>query len=116
MGMYTEIKVDVVLKKDLPTNVVYALQVMTSEDGDYCDDLLPTHELFETTRWSILLQENSFNGVELRSETELKNYDNEIELFFDWIKPHVESCENDIMGTSLYEDWDAEKIEYKLGV
>lgn len=105
MGMYTEISVKLKLKRGLPTGVIYALKFMTSyQKDDAIEFMLPHHPLFKTERWHLLLQEDSLVGVNLISRSKLKNYHEEIGLFFNWIKPYVKSCEDGVMGYSKYEE------------
>jgi hypothetical protein len=39
----------------------------------------------------------------------LKNYDDEIAKFFDWIDQYVEGSEGDFLGYSLYEETEPEQ-------
>lgn len=45
----------------------------------------------------------------------LKNYDDEIGKFFDWVQPHVFGFEGDFIGYTLYEEDDVPTLIYKIG-
>jgi len=113
MGMYTELTLNFSLKNELPTNVLYALKVMTSDSWDCDSDLLPKHDLFKAERFQMVLSSDSFNDSRIESHTEFKNYDNEIELFIDWIKPFVNQDKGSLIGFSLYEE-DYDPTEYRM--
>ena len=113
MGMYTELTLNFSLKKELPTNVLYALEVMTSNNWDYNFNLLPKHDLFKTERFQMVLSADSFNDSRIESHTKFKNYDSEIELFIDWIRPFVDQDKGSLIGFSLYEE-DYEPTEYRM--
>ena len=119
MGMYTKISVDLKFVGNLPSEVVKALEAMVGEvDSNlYSITDFPTHELFKTRRWDFMLSCSSyyhtpFNLTKLHyddiskhyylvSSSDFKNYDNEVELFFDFVKDYVEEG---FLGYSLYEE------------
>jgi hypothetical protein len=120
MGMYTKISVDLKFKENLPTEVVEALKAMVGEvDSNlYSITNFPTHELFKIgCRWSYMLRCSSYYHTPfsltklhyddiskhyyLVSSSDFKNYDNEVELFFDFVKDYVEEG---FLGYSLYEE------------
>ena len=121
MGMYTKISVDLKFKENLPPEVVEALKAMVGEVNSslYSITDFPTHELFKTPRWDFMLSCSSyyhtpFNLTKLHydniskqyylvSSSDFKNYDNEVELFFDFVKDYVE---DGFLGYSLYEEDD----------
>lgn len=131
MGMYTEIYVNVEFIKEVPDSVIDLIKVMTGEISNNESIKKPSHDLFKTTRWWQLLNSSSFyhipfivvnlkkhetsNTWYLTARADLKNYDSEIELFFDWIKPYV--CDNGhyktFMGYSRHEDWDEPNLYFK---
>lgn len=119
MGMYTKIFVDVNFKENLPNDVILALKIMVG-DLDlvyYSRSDLPNHKLFDTTRWDFMLQCSSYyhtpfslsklhyddiaKSYYLTSSSDFKNYNNEVDLFFDFISKYVE---NGFLGYSLYEE------------
>ena len=119
MGMYTKISLDLKFKENLPLEVVEALKVMVGEADInlYTHSDFPEHELFNTPRWDFMLLCSSFYHTPfsfaklnysdiseqyyLTSSSDFKNYDNEVELFFDFIKDYVEEG---YLGYSLYEE------------
>lgn len=120
MGMYTKISVDLKFKQNLPLEVVEALKAMVGEvDSNlYSIKNFPTHELFKTgCRWGSMLRCSSYYHTPfsltklhyddiskhyyLVSSSDFKNYDNEVELFFDFVKDYVEEG---FLGYSLYEE------------
>lgn len=114
MGMYTEIFVKVEIKDE---SVVKVIQHMISQDKTILEySEIPDHSLFLKPRWQFMLNCSSYvpkavkdfwfdeisESQWLVSRSDLKNYDQEIEAFFDWIKPY---CLNvGMIGYSLYEE------------
>lgn len=118
MGMYTEFHFNVELKKDVPQEVVEVLKFML---GDIVvEPKLPTHPLFETDRWRVMLGMDSYcfhadthstlrledigNCYYLCIRCNLKNYNDEIEKFISWITPYLEQFPGDFLGFSRYEE------------
>jgi hypothetical protein len=128
MGMYTELVCAFELKQTAPKEMATILRAMTVGDVDYLEDLeekhaTPNHALFSTYRWKFMLRCDSyyFDGdtsstiryddiakapiVTIRCN--LKNYDQEIEKFIDWVKPHIQGANgNYFIGYSRYEEDD----------
>ena len=119
MGMYTKISVDLKFKDNLPLEVVEALKVMVGavDTNLYSITDFPTHDLFKSTRWRFMLRCSSYYHTPfsltklhyddiskhyyLVSSSDFKNYDNEVALFFDFVKEYVE---DGFLGYSLYEE------------
>lgn len=119
MGMYTKLSVDLKFKENLPKEVVIALEVMVGHRGteEIGKSDLPKHELFESSRWNFMLRCSSYYHTPvsltklhyddiskqyyLVSSSDFKNYDNEVDLFFDFVKDYVE---DGFLGYSLYEE------------
>ena len=119
MGMYTKICLDLKFKENLPLEVVEALKVLVGEaDGNlYTRSDFPDHEFFNSNRWDFMLRCSSFYHTPfsfaqlnysdiskqyyLTSSSDFKNYDNEVELFFDFVKDYVK---DGYLGYSLYEE------------
>lgn len=128
MGMYTKLSVDLSFKDNLPKEVVTALEVMTGRKSleDIDESHLPKHKLFETSRWDFMLcccsyyhtpfsltklhYDDIAEHYYLTSSSDFKNYDDEVDLFFDFIKDYVEEG---FLGYSLYEE-DEDPILYYL--
>lgn len=103
--MYTEINFGAVLRKDVPKEVIETIWALV-HDGGY---IKANHPFFDTPRYSMVMHGRSHyflsdNGVPpifvynaiserytLIFRANLKNYDNEIALFLDWIKPYLHS-------------------------
>lgn len=127
MGMYTQLHYGVRLKKNTPQQVVDLLQFMLGDEAKKPTEL-PDHDLFRTSRWSYMLTCDSyyFNyktcsnmrlddiaGQWFFSVTcNVKNYNNEIEKFIDWLMPYVEAMEGDFLGYSRYEETETPTIIY----
>jgi len=123
MGMYTEIIIGCRLKRDTPEEVIESLQELLKIDDEGTEDYnFPEHEFFksERFRWMFfsasyyfgtpphrVLERDSLDEAwQFSTRSNLKNYDNEIQKFIDWIKPYVEdgSGQNDIFAMSMYEE------------
>lgn len=108
MGMYTELNFSAEIDYDKHEEIIDVLTLMT--DANYDRDMgetfaLPDHELFETSRWRHMLlgssyyfaaepfcklnEEHDSKLVSLTVICSLKDYDNEIDKFLDWIRPYV---------------------------
>lgn len=112
MGYYTELKFKVKLKQDTPENVVDILKrVINERDLGHekvlfkSDDVFKPeldHPFFKCERWYMLFLSTNWDeemqGGKFYEEngrwvldlhTEFKNYDREIDHFFEWIKPFI---------------------------
>jgi len=114
MGMYTEVLVKCNLLPDLPPEVTSALEFMFN-GGDE-PPALPEHDFFKKPRWSFVGKGSSYyhipwpdsrlSGGYLFSRSDLKNYDQEIENFFNWIMPYVSAENGKCIGYSWCEEDD----------
>lgn len=127
MGMYTELVLSTEIKDD--PEVIAILKYM----GGVTDTQppLPSHPLFETPRWRSLFRCCShyfvptivfhleFNDIakawSLITRSDLKNYNNEIEKFVDWISPYLDDHRGQMFGYSRYEETDVPTILYAPG-
>lgn len=125
MGMYTELNIGVAFKKDTPNNVINILKYMLSEDETVQYEL-PDHPLFRTARWSIMLVCDSyyFDGQTdsslryddiseqyyLNVRCNLKDYDDEIKKFMDFIQPYLDT--RGFLGYTRYEEDDDPTLIY----
>lgn len=122
MGMYTALHFNAELKDDVPEYVIDTLKYMVG-DVDKLPGRIegaPTHPLFDTDRWRGMLRSDSaYFYARTRSElvTEygawfihvqcnLKNYDDEIAKFLDFIMPHVRAYPGEFLGYWMYEEDD----------
>ena len=117
MGMYTEIYINVDLKKDTPDDVIKVLEAMCRMLPDQeCSEVLVDYP----SRWSCLFSNMSyytpstncrfleFDGItqkwSLLGKGDIKNYSGEIKKFFEWIIPYVDGYPGDFIGYSRYEE------------
>lgn len=126
MGMYTEIHFNSELKPNLPQNVVDVLQYMIDQNKN--EPALPDHEFFKCERWTILFTCDSYyfdadtystlrfddisNAYYLCVRANLKNYDNEIQKFIDWIMPYLAKYEGEFLGFYRYEESEQPTLIY----
>jgi len=137
MGMYTELNIGVSLRSDTPLNVINIIEYMLSDDNMKMCDMPFDHPLFSTERWHFMLLCGSyyFDGqpdshmvrddidheYKCNVRCNLKNYDNEIELFLDFIRPYLvtrgflgyKRYEEDGEPTLIYNNKHTNMIEYK---
>lgn len=111
MGMYTEIYVNVDLKKETPEAVIETIKAICEGDCDskYLKD--------KPRRWSMLFSNGSYytpstccssltydsiaKSYSLIGKGDIKNGDNEIEQFFEFVKPW---CDNNFIGYHRHEE------------
>jgi len=126
MGMYTELNIGV---RICPTPTV--LQKLNYMLGEDTEDVHIDHPLFtDQTRWKYMLLSDSyyFDGKSdsklfiddlypddpmyyLNVRCNLKNYDEEIEKFMDWLCPYIET--KGFLGYKRYEGCNAPTLIYK---
>jgi len=131
MGMYTELVLKCQIKDDLPADVRSVLKYLF-KGGDKPLAVLPDHEFFKCPRWDFIGQGSSFyhhpaalsdywtghgdddnRGGYLFSRSDLKNYDNEIEKFIDWLRPYIDENDEQCIGWSWYEEEDQPTLLFK---
>ena len=126
MGMYTELHFNSALRRDTPAEIIAILEFMTSGKGR--PPLLPNHPLFQSERWEYMLHSDSYyfdadtvstlrfddiaKSYYLCIRCNLKNYDNEIKKFIDWVIPHLDKCEGAFLGFSRYEEMEIPTLIY----
>jgi hypothetical protein len=124
MGMYTEFHFNVRLKQNIPDKILNILRYMVSNEPnkyDFKPKEIPDHLLFKNSeRWHWMLWVDSYYFAADTISTlrvddtakqyflcvrcNLKNYDNEIENFIDWINPYIDAKSNAFLGFSRYEE------------
>lgn len=118
MGMYTELHYNAELVSDVPESVLAVLRYMLGMRNNAPE--LPDHPLFRTSRWHIMLTCDSYYFAAdthstlrwdeigdcwyLCVRSNLKNYDQEIERFIEWVDPYVEAGEGEFLGFYRYEE------------
>lgn len=125
MGMYTELNLGVEIANNL--NIIHDLKIML---GTIDGDIVSNHDLFKTRQWDNMLLSDSyyFDGQTdsklfrddldsnnpmyyLNVRCNLKNYDNEIKLFLDWLCPYI--LTEGFLGYMRYEESYAPTLIYK---
>ena len=128
MGMYTQLVMGAQLKKSTPETALEALRCMV-DARQIQPTTLPAHPLFATPRWSLVLNCDSAyfdwesdsefiqnlygSGYYLRVISNVKNYDNEIQLFLEWIAPYLDT--QGFLGFTRYEEDDHPTLIYNNG-
>ena len=126
MGMYTELHYNAELKSNVPEDVIEILRYMIGNTET--KPKTPKHDLFGDTRWSSMLQSDSYyfdadTFSTLRYDNisvsyflcircNLKNYQNEISLFTDWIRPYIRKNKGDFLGFFRYEESEEPSLIY----
>ena len=127
MGMYTEFHFNAEIKGDCMQEVLDMLTFLVSGEpkshekalDDYRERIsAQPHEFFETGRWPFMLKCDSYyfaadtystfrkdwqGDYYLCIRCNVKNYDNEIEKFIDWVKPYIAGNSDDFLGFYRYE-------------
>ena len=113
--MYTEIYVNVDLREDTPREVIKTLEAICNKDSE------SPYLVDKPLRWSYLFNSGSYytpntqcakltfdpisHQWSLLAKGDIKNYEGEIEEFFDWIKPYVKCrSEETFIGYKRYEE------------
>jgi hypothetical protein len=119
MGMYTELVLKVRVKENLPDDVEQVLQFLFNDKPE--PQKTPEHPFFDLARWRLIGRCSSFYHTpfslsryekgNIFSRSDLKNYEDEIETFLDWIKPYLEHRRNCI-GWSWYEEMEEPRLLY----
>lgn len=102
MGYYTSFKFNATLKKDVPDELLDFIKSRLTEGEHAKAVAFDDHPFFNHDRWSWILTWRDSNGVDhepscsdtpdglvIHIDTELKNYESEIEWFLIWIAPMV---------------------------
>lgn len=129
--MYTELIFGVELKKDCDPKVIDILKFMLGRKEKPIN--LPDHKFFKTGNWRSLFLCSSYyfgystnitdfkfdyisNAYKISTRSSLKNYDNEISLFMDWITPYIYqgSGARDMIALETYEEASEPKIYYLI--
>lgn len=127
MGMYTELDLNAELRRDTPDEVLGVLRYMVG--GSAKPPAPPSHPLFETARWRSMLTCDSYyfdawthsrvivdniaHATYLNVRCNLKNYDDEIGKFLDWIDPWLEKDKGEFLGFYRYEESEEPALIYK---
>lgn len=114
MGMYTELVFKAVIRSDVPESVRAVLNYLFNDAKQPDTGLLPDHEFFQCSRWSVLGKRSSYyhtpfalsrySGDYIFSRSDLKNYDQEIEKFIAWVTPYLANLPGQCIGWTWYEE------------
>jgi len=123
MGMYTELHYNAELEKDTPQVVIDTLQRMLGDDSKEVE------QPFDGVRWEYMLRCDSYYFAADTHSTlrfddiaqanflcvrcNLKNYDDEIEKFIQWIDPFVDALPGSFLGFYRYEESETPTLIYK---
>lgn len=132
MGHYTRLKLDVLLQGDLPDDVLTMLKAMAAGNSYLLAGPLPAHPLFSCERWHVIgygadgtafddvtappclerITEGDTTNWRLQLNFALKNYQDEIQHFLDWVRPYLVSAPGTLVG-----EWQTEEalIEEEMG-
>lgn len=130
MGMYTELVLKCQIKDNLPDDVRAVLKHLFKEGDE--PKSLPDHAFFKCPRWMMIGQCSSFyhhpaalsdywtghgnddnRGGYIFSRSDLKNYDDEIAKFIDWVMPYIDEMDGQCIGWSWYEEETEPTLLYK---
>lgn len=116
MGMYTKLQCNLMLKKD---KKLYEILQNLLGEKDTLDLSTINHDFFKTERCSYMLKccsyyftgtnntkliENEYQYI-LHIDCDFKNYNNEIDLFLDWISQYLDGHLNyEFVGYYRYEE------------
>ena len=116
--MYTELIFGAELKKETPNEVIEALKYMLGEiqekpkyfpllDGR-CEGLFQGSSYYFAINKPVkkMWLDDIDNCYHISTRSNIKNYENEIETFLEWIKPYIESGSGnrDMYAIVIYED------------
>lgn len=116
MGMYTAFHFNADVSNANESDI-RILKYMTGQIPFY--EETPEHPLFKTPRWRHMLQSSSYYfqsythsvvyeypswGHGLSVTCDLKNYDDEVAKFLDWIMPKIKAAPRKFLGYWMYEN------------
>ena len=124
MGMYTEILVKADINSKNITSEEKAVLNFLFGDSEK-PSVLPDHRFFTLPRWQFIGKMSSFchhphainsisdDGEYIFSRSDLKDYNGEIEAFFEWFRPLTTAMEGKCIGYSWYEEDDKPTLIFK---
>lgn len=130
MGNYTEILIKAKIKSCIPDNVRNILMHLFDSkiefEDEYIKSILPEHEFFKCPRWHLVgtccssyhipwIDSNYEDGY-IFSRSDLKDYDDEIDKFFDWISDYIDGIPGQCIGYKWHEYDDAPTLAYLKGI
>ena len=127
MGMYTELHFNAEVRDD--AEALPILQFMVDHHAP-APTTLPDHPLFSRERWRFMLTcDSCYFAADTRStlrtqryadgayhylcvRCNLKNYEQEIQLFIDWIMPYLDKEDGEFLGFYRYEETEEPTLIY----
>lgn len=109
MGMYTEINLNIILRKDLTEEMKTFLSDASSGNIDKDGYLIPfSHRFFDCLRWEYMFDNSIFEkkgyNWSLKIEADFKVYDGELFHFIDFITPYIGGRKRKTyIGWSIYD-------------
>lgn len=116
MGQYTEIFVNVDLKPETPEEVLAVLRAMCGGEDQTPLDGKPWRwrALFSNGSYYVpktscakLIHHKDDGFYSLLGKGDIKNYEREIEQFFEWLIPYIDAFPSEFIGYKRYEELDA---------
>ena len=126
MGMYTELIFGAKLKKDTPKDIIESLKYIigyreekpknfTLPEGR-CEWLLRGESYYFAISNPVceMWLDSICNQYRISTRSNIKNYENEIETFLEWIKPYISGGSGcrDMYAIVIYEESDEPTIYY----
>lgn len=124
MGMYTELIFGASLKQSTPENIIEELKFLTGltsykpKASSLPFELNPLSGASYYFGVSESVTRMRYDEISkcwvISSRANIKNYENEIESFLEWIKPHIESGsgKREMYAVTMYEEDSEPKIYY----
>lgn len=123
MGMYTELIFGASLKTDTPKEVIDTLRYMVGDidkpeklafDSDRNPLRGGSHYFGMINDVTKMYYNDTANCWVLSSRANIKNYENDIDAFLEWIKPYVDSGSGnrDMYAIKIYEEQSEPTIYY----
>ena len=124
--MYTELVIKCLIKSNAPDDVKKILSCLFNGEKDLREIIdLPEHEFFKCTRAWHLGSCSSYYHIPwatskyaeniIFSRSDLKDYDNEISKFIDWLMPYIDEIDGQCIGWSWYEEEITPTLLFKKG-
>jgi hypothetical protein len=107
MGTYTELVLKCRIEDDKP-KIVHEILNFLFGDGSEMPIELPDHEFFKKKSWKEIGRSCScyhipctlsfYDGKYLFTRSDMKNYEDEIECFINWLKPYLCNIPGQFIG------------------
>lgn len=108
MGMYTQLHLDLELKRNTPKEIIDTLTDMVNGESKKWDNRL--NYCFNSNSHSKLWKDDITKSYKLFVHCDFKNYGNEIDTLLEWLRPHIET--KGMIGYTRYEECNEPTILY----